>query len=164
MAKTPSNPTAQKARRKFLHAFPDGFRDETYLDWERDYKWKAHLHWQKALGEISFRRLLVRRQFAEVAALATGIESRTNLLFSFEKMALRDAVRSPAGAQAFATALFDFLHGSDPLDVRFSNWVAAVEALSNCPTLTGHLGRFTMTSCRSAVRSKSISATCDREI
>jgi hypothetical protein len=128
-AKTPSNPTAQKARRKFLHAFPDGFRDETYLDWERDYKWKAHLHWQKALGEISFRRLLVRRQFAEVAALATGIESRTNLLFSFEKMALRDAVRSPAGAQAFATALFDFLHGSDPLDVRFSNWVAAVEAL-----------------------------------
>ena len=129
MAKTPSNPTAQKARRKFLHAFPDGFRDETYLDWERDYKWKAHLHWQKALGEISFRRLLVRRQFAEVAALATGIESRMNLLFSFEKMALRDAVRSPAGAQAFATALFDFLHGSDPLDVRFSNWVAAVEAL-----------------------------------
>ena len=129
VAKTPSNPTAQKARRKFLHAFPDGFRDETYLDWERDYKWKAHLHWQKALGEISFRRLLVRRQFAEVAALATGIESRTNLLFSFEKMALRDAVRSPAGAQAFATALFDFLHGSDPLDVRFSNWVAAVEAL-----------------------------------
>lgn len=93
VAKTPSNPTAQKARRKFLHAFPDGFRDETYLDWERDYKWKAHLHWQKALGEISFRRLLARRPFAEVAALAIGIELPTNLLFSFEKMALRASVR-----------------------------------------------------------------------
>ena len=66
---------------------------ETYLDWERDYKWKAHLHWRKALGEISVRRLLVRRPFTEVAALAIGIESPTNLLFSFEKMALRASVR-----------------------------------------------------------------------
>jgi hypothetical protein len=46
-----------------------------------------------AEGEISFRRLLARRPFAEVAALAIGIESPTNLLFSFEKVALRASVR-----------------------------------------------------------------------
>ena len=43
------------------------------------------------------------------------VESRTNLLFSFEKMALRDAVRTPNGARAFAEGLYDYLHGSAPL-------------------------------------------------
>jgi hypothetical protein len=117
------------ARRKFLRAFPDGFRDETYLDWERDYKWNAHRRWRDVLSEATFRRLIDERRFQEIASLAIGIESRTNLLFSFEKMALRDAVRSPAGAQAFATALFDLLHGDDSLEVRFSSWVAAVSRL-----------------------------------
>jgi hypothetical protein len=128
-ARPPPNPAAHKARRKFLRAFPGGFRDETYLDWERDYKWNAHLRWREMLSEPAFRRLLEERQFARVASLAISIESRTNLIFSFEKMALRDAVRSPAGAQAFATALFDLLHGTEPLDIRFSSWIAAVAGL-----------------------------------
>ena len=125
----PHNPAAQRARRKFLRAFPGGFKDETYLDWERNYKWNAHLQWQEALSESAFRRLLNARQFQEIARLATGLEARTNLLFSFEKMALRDAVRSPVGAQSFATALFDLLHGVDPIEVRFASWIAAVGAL-----------------------------------
>jgi hypothetical protein len=75
------------------------------------------------------RRLLKERQFGEVASLAAAVESRTNLLFSFEKMALRDAIRSPAGAQAFATALYDFLHGADTMEARFANWVAALDRL-----------------------------------
>jgi hypothetical protein len=120
---------ALKARRKFLRAFPGGFRDETYLDWERNYKWDAHRRWRDVLSEATFRRLIQQRQFQQIAALAIGIESRTNLLFSFEKMALRDAVRSPAGAQAFATALFELLHGDEPLELRFSSWVAAVSRL-----------------------------------
>jgi hypothetical protein len=44
-------------------------------------------------------------------------------------MALRDAIRSSAGAKVFATALYDFLHGRDPMDVRFSNWIAALDQL-----------------------------------
>jgi hypothetical protein len=97
------NPAAKMARRKFLRAFPGGFADETYLAWERDYKWNAHLRWREALGESSFRRLLYDRRFAEITRLATSIESRTNLLFSFEKMALRDAVRSPAAQKRLLT-------------------------------------------------------------
>ena len=112
-----SNRLVARARRKFLRAFPGGFRDETYLDWERDYKWQAHLRWQENLSESAFRRLIDSRQFETVAKLASSIESRTNLLFSFEKMALRDAVRSPAGAQAFSCALFDFLHGPEPAEM-----------------------------------------------
>lgn len=101
----------------------------TYVDWERDYKWNAHLRWRDILSEASFRRLIIDRQFEEVARLASSIESRTNLLFSFEKMALRDAIRPPAGAQAFARALFDLLHGKETPEVRFAGWVAALDAL-----------------------------------
>jgi hypothetical protein len=89
---------------------------------ERDYKSAAHVRWQDTLSEPTFRHLLEQRQFSEIASLAAAIEARTNLLFSFEKMALRDAVRSPAGSRAFATALYQFLHGTEPLDTRFSGW------------------------------------------
>jgi hypothetical protein len=120
---------AVRARRKFLRAFPGGFRDETYLDWERGYKWDAHQRWETALGETIFEELIKTKKFEEIAAAATRIESRTNLLFSFEKMALRDAVRSPAGAKAFSLALYDFLHGTEPMEVRFAQWVDAVARL-----------------------------------
>jgi hypothetical protein len=33
-------------------------------------------------------------------------------LFSFEKMAIGDAVKSAAGAKAFATGLYEFPHGA----------------------------------------------------
>jgi hypothetical protein len=120
---------ARKARRKFLRVFPGGFRDEDYLALERDYKSAAHVRWQDTLSEPTFRHLLEQRQFSEIASLAAAIEARTNLLFSFEKMAFRDAVRSPAGSRAFATALYQFLHGTEPLDTRFSGWIEAVDAL-----------------------------------
>jgi hypothetical protein len=120
---------ALSARRKFLRAFPGGFRDETYLDWERGYKWDAHRRWEAALGESIFEDLIKKQRYEEIAAAAIRIESRTNLLFSFEKMALRDAVRSPAGAKVFALALYDFLHGDEPMELRFANWVEAVARL-----------------------------------
>jgi hypothetical protein len=118
-----------RAKRKFLRAFPGGFRDETYIDWERAYKWRAHERWQDDLSEGGFRRRIKSRQFEEIARLASSIESRTNLLFSFEKMALRDAIRSPTGAQAFSCALFDFLHGHGSAELRFASWAAALNAL-----------------------------------
>jgi hypothetical protein len=66
----------------------------------------------------------------QFASVSIGInESRTNLLFSFEKMALRDAVRSLAGAQLFADGLYDFLHGRGSVRDRFDRWCAVVAAL-----------------------------------
>jgi hypothetical protein len=127
--RAPLSRQAMRARRKFLRHFPGGFRDETYLDWERGYKWEAHRSWQAALSEAVFKGLIKGRKFEQIAAIAIRIESRTNLLFSFEKMALRDAVRSPAGAKVFALALFDLLHGSAPMETRFSRWIAAIGRL-----------------------------------
>ena len=90
---------AQQARREFLRHFPDGFRDETYLAWERDYKVHAHDTWRDELSRDHLEDLIERGDHTEIARRAVRIESRTNLLFSFEKMAIRDAVRSPIGAR-----------------------------------------------------------------
>ncbi len=120
---------ARRCRRKFLRFFPAGFRDPTYLDWERDYKWNAHRQWSAVLDRATWRDLLLRGRHAEVAAHAVRIESRTNLLFSFEKMALRDAVRTPAGARRFAHGLFEYVHGRGALPARFERWCEAVAGL-----------------------------------
>ena len=118
-----------KAKRKFLKAFPDGFRDETYIDGERAYKWNAHLAWTKQLSKSHFEHLLARGEFQEIASIAVRIESKTNLLFSFEKMALRDAVKSASGAEAFANALYLLLHGPGNLENRFSSWIESIAEL-----------------------------------
>ena len=120
---------ALKCRRKFLRFFPGGFRDETYLAWERNYKADAARAWRSALARPRFEAMLRSRRFGEIAAAAIRIESRTNLLFSFEKMALRDATRTPRGARQFAAGLYDFLYGRGTLEMRFGRWVAAVAAL-----------------------------------
>jgi hypothetical protein len=122
---------ALRCRRKFLRFFPGGFQDEKYLDWEREYKWETHERWEEALSREEFRRLLGEREFAEVAARATRVEqrSRHSMIFSFEKMALRDAVKSAAGARLFAEGLYDLLHGAGSLEVKFNRWCETVAAL-----------------------------------
>src|SRR5436190_9214002 len=125
------SPGALRCRRKFLRFFPKGFRDETYLAWEREYKWETHERWEEVLNRDEFRRLLKKREYAEIAARAVRTEqrSRHSMIFSFEKMALRDAVKPAAGARAFATGLYDFLHGTGNDEARFVAWCETVAAL-----------------------------------
>ena len=78
--------TSLKARRKFLRAFPGGFRDQDYLEWERNYKWRAHLEWQKALTPDLFEELIKRGEHRRIAKAAIAIKSRTNLLFLSKKL------------------------------------------------------------------------------
>lgn len=122
---------AATCRRKFLRFFPKGFRDETYLAWERDYKWETHQRWEEALNRNEFLRLLDKREYAEIAARAIRTEqrSRHSMIFSFEKMALRDAVKSAAGARAFATGLYNFLHGRGSDEARFIAWCETIAGL-----------------------------------
>ncbi|GAC1691115.1 MAG: hypothetical protein NVS9B3_09710 [Gemmatimonadaceae bacterium] len=127
-------PGAASARRKFLRFFPGGFNDATYIDWERGYKWTAHVRWEEALGQAEYRGLLRAGKFAEIAARAVRIESRTNLLFSFEKMALRDAVRSALGSRSFATGLYDYLWGRGTDRSRFERWCEVVDGLPRART------------------------------
>jgi hypothetical protein len=120
---------AMRCRRKFLRFFPKGFQDAKYLAWERDYKWAAHEAWEEVLNQREYKSLLRQGRFSEIAARAVRLESRTNLLFSFEKMALRDAVKSPAGARVFATELYQYAYGSAKPAAQFEQWAEAVGRL-----------------------------------
>ncbi len=118
-----------RCRRKFLRYFKGGFRDTQYFDWERGYKEKAHERWEAMLGTRELRALIDAGQHEEVARRAISIESRTNLLFSFEKMALRDALKTHTGARDFAEGLVDLVDGKKPLRARFERWIATVARL-----------------------------------
>jgi hypothetical protein len=119
----------QRCRRKFLKFFPRGFADPKYQAWERDYKWEAHEAWEEALGRTGMQTLLAEGAFEEIAKRAVRIESRTNLLFSFEKMALRDAVRELAGAQLFARGLNEALYGRASQQQRFLSFGQVLDGL-----------------------------------
>ncbi len=121
---------AALCRRQFELFYPDGFEDATYLVAERSHKERAHLEWEAELGPAAFRKLLARGEFRAIADAAVRIEARANLLFSFERMAVRDAVKMPAGARLFATELYAFLYGHGSPQRRFADWI---EALADLP-------------------------------
>lgn len=120
---------AIRCRQKFLRFFPNGFEDEKYVAWERGYKWLAHEKWNAQLNRTEFRSMLEKGEFSEIANRAVKIESPTNLIFSFEKLALRDAVRSTEAAQVFAESLYNFLHGAGKPKQKFERWLEAVGRL-----------------------------------
>ena len=66
-----------RAKRKFYRLFPGGFRDETYLAWERQYKWEAHREWQESLNLNAFRRALQETQYQQIAASRGAHRVRT---------------------------------------------------------------------------------------
>jgi len=125
----PSPQKAAACRRKFLRFFRRGFQDPKYVDWERGYKAAAHEEWNRALGRREFDALMVEGAYAEIAARAVRLESRTNLLFSFEKMALRDAVRPPNGARLFAEALHTLVYEKASHQERFIRFGETLAAL-----------------------------------
>ena len=117
-------------RRRFLRQFPGGFSDETYLAWERDYKWHAHRRWRAEIGgKVEFRSKLAHNRHHEVSSAAVRIEAGQPLLFSYEKMALKDAVRSGDGAQRFAEGCCNWLWGDGTERERFERWIQTVASL-----------------------------------
>lgn len=119
---------ALKAQRKFLRNFAGGFADPTYIDWERGYKAEAAERWERELGGGQLHALMKAGRNQEAARRIVSLEARTNLLFSFEKMALRDAVRTPAAAMRFVAGVHELVNGS-PNRRAFERWCAVVESL-----------------------------------
>jgi hypothetical protein len=123
----------QQAIAKFLGIFPNGFADTDYIGdlqkGERYYKCAAHEAWEAALGRQECVRLTVSGEFTEVTARALRVEARTNLLSTFEKSALRDAVKEPADATEFGSGLVDLIYGKDALQFRFTRFVNVLARL-----------------------------------
>src|SRR5688572_25514938 len=119
----------KKCIRKFLYYFPGGYTGKKYISWEREYKWNAHLAWEEKLNKEEFFSLLQKKQYNEIAKRAVTLESKTNLLFSFEKMALRDAVRTVESAKLFSEGLFEYIYGKGKLQQRFEAFRDILAAL-----------------------------------
>lgn len=124
----PQQYNSKNCIKKFLYYFPKGFTDPKYLNWERNYKWDAHLSWEEQLSKPLFAKLLLQKRYSEICQAAIKIESKTNLLFSFEKMALRDAVKGD-GAKSMAIGLFDYLYSKDDPSKRFMGFVNILATL-----------------------------------
>lgn len=120
---------AARCRQKFQLYYPNGFDDEVYQVAERGVKERAVLEWNAELNPPAFRRLLARGDYARIVDTALRVETRCSLLFSFERMALRDAVKAPADARLFATALYAFLYGRGTPQRKFEAWITALAAL-----------------------------------
>lgn len=120
---------AAKCRHKFLRFFPKGFTDDKYWHWERGYKWRAHERWLELLPKKEFEALLSRGEFAEVGSRALRTLAGTNLIFSFESMALRDALKTDVGSRLFAQGLYDLIYGRGALPKKFDAWCQTVAAL-----------------------------------
>ena len=129
----PQETSVQKSRqrclKKFLHYYPKGYTDKKYIAWERSYKWEAHLAWEEQLNRKEYEALLAKGKYADIALRAVRLETRTNLLFSFEKMALRDAVKTTSGAKAFSLGLFNYIYGRQSLKERFETFAEILASL-----------------------------------
>jgi hypothetical protein len=121
--------SSKAAIKKFLFYFRKGFFDHKYIDWERGYKLAAHRSFCKNLAKDNFLHLLQQNNYFFIAKELIRIESRTNLLFSFEKMALRDALKDKDSAKNFAFGLYDYLYGENALQDRFQQFAQIVSSL-----------------------------------
>ena len=117
----------------FLGIFPLGFKDPEYIgvqqSGERQYKWDAHLQWNKTLSGAAGKHLLAANNIEEMVRRAQSVEARVNLLSIFEKAALRDGLKDKAAAQVFFETLFDLLASPEPSEERFNSYLSAVECL-----------------------------------
>lgn len=112
----------------FLREYPGGFYGEKFLTQEREYKVAAHRLAAELLAEAELHRLL-SRDVDDIVQRALRVVNATNLIFPNEKMSLRDGLSEAAQRKPFAQALFEFLHGSGPLERRFTGFVAILGAI-----------------------------------
>ena len=117
------------AKRRFKEIFPGGFRDATYLEWERDYKWEAHKEWQRVLPRSEWQRLLAEGAHAEVARRIASFYARShlNMLALYEWMALREALTDRAGGALLATGLYELIHGDGDFGARLEAFTALLD-------------------------------------
>lgn len=124
-----SGSVQEKHIAKFLYYFPGGFNDPKYIDSERKNIWKAHQLWQKTLSRRQFTDLLNKGQYIQIASDAVRISSKPDLLTSFEKKVLRDAVKSEGGARIFAIGLYNYLYGQGTAHHHFNTFTRVLETL-----------------------------------
>jgi hypothetical protein len=135
MARKPSDRGSLRARalaagkRRFLEIFPGRFRDETYLAWEREYKWEAHRAWEATLGRREWEALRRAGDQQEVARRIATFYGRShlNMLALYEWMALREALVDRRGGPLLAEGLYHLLHDRGPMSGRIERFADVLD-------------------------------------
>jgi hypothetical protein len=125
--------THEQAVEVFLGEFPKGFYDPAYIGdsrkGERHYKLVAHELWCQTLNKQAFEKLLDQRDWTEITQRTLRVEGKTNLLASFEKAALREAVDLSDDAARFSEGLYDLIYGEDNFEHRFGKFAETLDRL-----------------------------------
>jgi hypothetical protein len=125
----PPDISHDEAVRRFLALFPRGFRDDAYIEQERNYKMAAHGIFANGLPPRERAKLIKNGEVANLVDRLQYIEGKTNLLSPFEKARLRDALRDHRTALPFLGALFAMLDAPAITEVHFNVLARSIEAL-----------------------------------
>ena len=125
--------TFEEGLEAFGRYFPLYFEDPGYLDdprtQERAYKVAAHRLFEETLGAGQAETLIQAGDVGELRSRFLAVENKENLLFKFEKAALRDSLQDDAAAFAFFSALIELL-GSDRIEESiFESYLGALARL-----------------------------------
>jgi hypothetical protein len=115
---------------KFQSHFPAFFNDVRYVgdlkEGERAYKWEAHELYQATLGNGQIEDLLASGDVATARTRLLGVESRVNLLSTFEKVAFRNALQDDNILRQYLTALSALLSEEGLTKETCERYLAAV--------------------------------------
>lgn len=127
--------------RYFRKLFPDGFYDPAYVTTdpkrgERHYKVLASQLAQSLLRQSVWSDLTKAGQFSEICQRLGSVESKTNLLHSFEKIKWHAALKDERLQKPLAEALYNDLYGSSSRMSRFDELAKVLSQADGCAKWT----------------------------
>ena len=106
----------------FLEQYPEGFYGSRFREEERNYKDNAHKLALELLDKSDVTALSKEKAYEQIAARALKVSNATNLIFPYEKMALKDGLREPKAQERFACGLIAMLHDTGEFSARFETF------------------------------------------
>lgn len=114
----------------FLEKYPEGFRDQKFLDKERDEKVAASETCGSSLSQSAFDSGLSSGQIDALLAAVKKLVNMTNLIQGkFEKPKLLDAVFEPKNSRPFLVELRDLLYGEGDSGSRLERFSDYLDSL-----------------------------------
>ena len=128
----------QRAREKFLAAYPEGFSSKAYQDEDRKPREAASRMMEELLGEEPMAQLIEAANWEEVGVRAVKILAATKLVVPSERKTLGAAFENPELAEKFTRTLCDLLYGfgthregdeEEGLRRRFERFIACLKEM-----------------------------------
>lgn len=125
----------------FLKLFPKGFEDPLYASnsatiGERRYKEDARDLAKKLLYRKDWDVFASTGNYSEICQRLGKIESKTNLLHSFEKIKWHSALKNTQLQKLICDSLYEELYGAGTRQARFDTWSSTLGNCEGCAKWT----------------------------